>query len=427
MRRVIFLIVPIFLYSANFSDLIKSVDTNLLIKSKQQQTNALKKLLNAKKAKNYPSIDLHAKAIRLQKTPSTVFNIGGVSYPSVIGTRTNLEAELSITYPLFTGFAITKSIKKAKLKVLKSRLETKELKRELYLKIASLYSGIYSLNRAINATTEAKKAIEESYKKAKGLYDNGLINISNLFNIEAKKYEIISTIKSYKEQKNSLVNDLEYLTNIKTDVKKLPKISLAQSEKSLWRTALKQRADIQAIKTELKLDSNDIALAKSKNYPTIALFGAFKRQGDTLSLNGNGFTNADQSYIGASLSYNLFDAKQSKSEKEAAYAKKIARTLFFGDYTRAVKKDIKNALLKLESLEYQLNAAKKQIQASNSYYKLTNGRFKNSLASGDELSRAIANLAQVKAKEQNIKAKIFLQKCKISLLAGGDYFLKNIK
>ena len=176
MKKYIILLLPLFLYSANFNELIKSVDTNLLIKSKQQQTKALKKLLNAKRAKNYPSVDVHVKAIRLYDTPTTIMHIPGFSSPLPMGTKTNLDAGLSVAYPLFTGFAITKSIQKAKLKVIKSKLESQELKRELYLKIASIYSNIYSLNEAIKASFEAKTAIEDSYKKAKGLYDNGFIN-----------------------------------------------------------------------------------------------------------------------------------------------------------------------------------------------------------------------------------------------------------
>lgn len=426
MKKYLFLILPIFLYSANFSDLIKSVDNNLLVKSKKEQSRALKKLLNAKKAKNYPSVDFQLKTVRLYDTPTTTFNIPGLlpntSFP--IGTRTNIDAGIAVTYPLFTGFAITKSIEIAKLKLLKNKLETKELKRELYIKIASLYSGIYSLNQAIKASNEAKTAIEKSYKKAKGLYKNGFINISNLYKIEAKKYEISSSITSYKERKNSLINDLLYITDIKTDVKKLPNFNL--SKKDLINTALNQRADIKALKTQLAIDNKDIALAKSKYYPKIAIFGAIKRQGDDFSLDGNGYSNADQSYIGATLSYNIFDGGEKSSEKQAALAKKVARKLYFADYKRGVIKNIKNALRKLKSLKSQLKAANKQIEASASYYQLTNGRFENSLASGDELSRAIANLAKARAKKENIKSKIFLQYAKISLMAGNDYFLKNM-
>ena len=425
MKKYLFLVLPIFLYSANFSDLIKSVDNNLLVKSKEAQTKALKRLLRAKKAKNYPSVDFNLKTVRLYDTPTTNFDIpllGSNTIP--VGTKTNIDAEIAITYPLFTGYAITKSIEIAKLKVIKNRLETKELKRELYLKIASIYSGIYSLNQAIKASKEAKKAIEKSYKKAKGLYENGLINISNLYKIKAKKYEIISSITSYKEQKNSLIGDLLYLTDIKTDVKKLPKFNL--SKKGLINIALNQRADIKALKTQLAIDNKDIDLAKSKYYPNIAIFGAIKRQGDDFALNGNGFSNADQSYIGATLKFNIFDGGEKSSEKQAALEKKVARKLYLADYERGIIKNIKNALRRLKSLKSQLKAANQQIEADKSYYKLTNGRFENSLASGDELSRAIANLAKAKAQKEDIKSKIFLQYTKLSLMAGNDYFLKKI-
>jgi len=416
LKKYLLILLPIFLYSTSFSELIKSVDNNLLVKSKQQQTVALKKLLLAKKAKNYPSIDLKLNAIRLNDTPSSIFHIPGFNSPVPVGTKTNLDAKLSIAYPLFTGFAITKSIEKAKLNIIKSRLETKDLKRKLYLKLAYLYSSIYSLNKAIKASGEAKRAIEKSYKKAEGLYKNGFINISNLYKIEAQKYEIISTMKAYEEQKNSFINDIYYIANINIDVKQLPKFDINIDENRLISKAMKNRADIQAIKTELKIDNNDIALAKSKYYPRLILFGAYKRQGDNLNLNGNGFSNADQSYIGASLSYNIFDGGARQSEKEAIYAKRSARILYFSDYKRVVRKNIKNAISNLKSLKYQIKAAKKQIVAFKSYYNLTKGRFENSLASGDELSRSIADLARAKAKEQNIKAKIFFQKCKISLM-----------
>ncbi len=427
MKKYIFLILPILLYSSNFNSLIKSVDNNLLIKSKQQRTKALKKLLNAKRAKEYPTLNLEFNAIRLYDTPTSIFHIPGFSSPVPVGTRTNIDGAVSITYPLFTGFAITKSIEIAKLKMIKSQLETKELKRELYMKITSLYSSIFSLNGALKASIDAKYAIEKSYKKAKGLYENGLLNISNLYKIEAQKYEILTTIKQYEEQKNTLINDLVYITGLKTDVKYLPTIKLFKNEKQIKKIALNQRADVQALEVELNLNKKDIALIKSKKYPTIALLGALKRQGDDLSLNGNGFTNADQSYIGANFKYNIFDAGENRSEAEAAYAKRVAIKLYFADYKRVVKKDIQNAFLKLDSLKFQAISANKMVIASQSYYKLVNGRFNNSLASGDELSRAIAKLAQDKAKEQSIKSKIFLQKCKISLLAGSSYFLKKIK
>ncbi len=421
------LILPIFLYSSNFSDLINSVDNNLLVKSKMEQTKALKSLLEAKKAKNYPFADLQINTTRLNETPTTILHIPGFNSPLPMGTKTNIDASLSITYPLFTGFAITNSIEKAKLEVIKNELETQDLKRKLYLSISTLYAQIFTLNKALKATKEAKIAMEDSYKKAKGLYNNGLINISNLYKIEAQKYDIEASIRTYSEQKQNTINNLKYLTNIKTDINILPNFGFSLNKENLINTAMNQREDIKVIKTNLKIDDRDIELAKSKKYPQIALFAALKRQGDDFNLDGNGFTNADQSYIGASLKWNIFDGNEQKSESEAAIYKKNAQNLYFTDYIQMVKKDIKNSFLTLASLAFRKKATSKEVMASKSYYELTNGRFDNSLASADELSRSIADLAKVKAKLQGIHAQIFLQKCKISLLAGTKFFLKEVK
>lgn len=422
MKKYIFLILPIFVYASGFSDLINRVDTNLLIKSKDEQTKALQSMLNTKKAKNYPSLDVHLNTTRLQDIPTTMLHLPGFNDPLPMGTRTNISADLSITYPIFTGFAISTDIEKAKLEVIKSSLETTELKRELYLHIVTLYAKIFIVNKTIEATKDAMRAMDDSYKKAKSLYDNGLINISNLYKIEAQKSDIEASLITLREQKENLINTLHYITDIRLDANTLPIVNVSINQNALIRTALTNREDIRIIKTKLKIDDKDISLVNAQKYPQIFLVGAIKKQGDDFNLNGNGYTNANQSYIGAVLSWNIFDGAEKKSEKEAAIYKKNAELLYLSDYERAVKKDLKNAILSLDALNFREKAISKELQASKSYYALTNGRFNNGLASADELSRSIADLAHVKANLQEIKANIFLQKCRISLLCGTRFF-----
>ena len=427
MKKYIILFLPIFIYASSFSELIKSVDKNLLVKSKQEQTKALNSMLEAKKSKNSPFVDIEINAVRLKDTPTTSLSALGLTSPIAMGTKTNLDASLSITYPLFTGFAITNSIEKARLEVVKNELETADLKRKIYLKIAGLYAQVFSLDRALEATKEAKIAIDDSYKKAKGLYDNGFINIANLYKIEAQKYDIEATMASYKEQKQNALNNLFYITQTKADASQLPQFDFALTQDTLIQKALKNREDIKALQTSLKIDDYDIKLVKSKLFPQIGLFAALKKQGDDLSFNGNGFTNADESYVGASLKWNVFDANERKKKQEAAQYKKNTQNIYFIDYVEKVKTQIKNSFLTLASLNYKKKATLKEVSASKSYFELTKGRFENNLASADELSRAIADLASVKGKLQSIYAQIFLQKCQLTLLGGTQLFLQQVR
>jgi len=428
MKKFILLAVPLFLSAYGLNDVLKGVDNNLLIKSSNIKTKALKKMVGVYEGKNYPSIDLDFKAIRLKDTPSATFTLPlmpPVTTP--VGTKNNISLELGFEYPIFTGYAVSNMIEKAKLEVAKSKLKTKNLKRELYLKSIMLYSDIYALSKAISATKEAIKALDISLEKANKLYKNGLINLSEVYNIKAKRYDVIASMQTLKAKRDALSNTLFYISGVKVanDVKLL-QIAGSKKEKTIIKYALKNREDINILKKELDISKKEIKLAKSKFYPTVAIVGGIKKQADTLRLNGNGYSNADESYIGLGVKWNIFDGFAKDRQKEAAMLKKEATLLYMNDYMQKVKTNIENSFFILKSLQAKLSAAKEQLKSQEEYYKLVKGRFENALSSADELSRAIAALSKAKAKVQQYKAKIFFQRYKIILQAGLKHFKEKI-
>jgi len=428
MKKFILLAIPLFLSAYGLNDVLKGVDNNLLIKSSNIKTKALKKMVGFYEGKDYPSLNLDFKAIRLKDTPSATFTIPPMpSITTAMGTRTNISAEVGFVYPVFTGYAVQNSIKKVKLEVIKSSLKTKNLKRELYLKSIMLYSTIFSIDQAIKATKEAIKALDISLKKANQLYKNSLINLSEVYNIKAKKYDDVATLQTLKAKRNSLANTLFYISGVKLKNSiKLSKNITLKSEDSIIKDALTDREDIKSIEKELDIAQSDIKLAQSGFYPSVALVGGIKKQGDTLRLNGNGFSNADQSYIGLDIKWNIFDGFAKDRQKEAAMLKKEATMIYLNDYKNVVKTNIENSFFTLKSFVSKLSAAKEQLKSQREYYKLIKGRFENALSSADELSRAIASLANAKAKFQQYKAKIFFQKYKIILQTGLKHFKEKI-
>jgi len=313
---------------------------------------------------------------------------------------------LSFTYPIFSGFAISNSINKAKLQVIKSELETDNLKRILYLNALKLYSAIYALNKAIKANKDAMKSVDVSLKTALGFYKNNLLNLAGVYNIKAKKYDIKASIAKLENQRDILSNKLFYLTNIKiSDNIVLNKINIPKNMNYVMNLALKNRKDIKIIQEQLKINDTDIKLSKSSYFPKVAIIGAIKRQGDSLRLNGNEHTNANENYIGINLKWNIFDGFAKSHRKEAAIRQKEATIFYFNNYKNLVKKNIKNSFLALRALKVELISSEEQLKAQNEYYLLTKGKFDNSLSSADELSRAISKKAMAKAKVEEVKCR----------------------
>ena len=425
MKKIIFLLLPILLFSMEVKDVIKGVDNSLLVKSSKTETEALKKMVGVYEGKNYPSIDLDFKAIRLKDVPTATFSLPLMPpITTAVGTKNNLSLELGFSYPIFTGYAVSNMIKKAKLKVVKSKLKTKNLKRELYLKAVMLYSDIYAISQAVKATKEALKALDISLKKANSLYKNALINLSEVYNIKAKRYSVVAELETLKAKRDLLVNMLYYVSGVKVgNDLKLKSIKRLQDVQSIIKQALKNREDIAILKKELDIAGLEIKLAKSKFYPTVAVMGGIKKRGDSLRLNGNGYSNADESYIALGIKWNIFDGFSKNRATQASRLKKEATLLYLNDYMQKVKTEIENSFFVLKSLKAKLSAAKEQLKSQEEYYKLVKGRFANALSSADELSRAIAALAKAKANVQQYKAKIFFQRYKIILQAGLKVFI----
>ena len=415
MKRVFFLILPALVFGIDFEGIVKSIDDSLVLKSAKELQKAKEFSYKAEKGKLYPSLEISLDAIKLEETPTVKF--GQMKLP--MGTKNRFEGEIGVRYPLFSGFAISALVDRAKLESEEAKLKVLDLKRELILKASYIYSLILSLKAKEEALREAKKAVDLSYKKALGLYKNGLLTISEVYNIKAKKFDIDSIITETKAKKKKLLNSLSYILDKKIkDAEKPGKEIKSFDRENAIKSALENREDIKSLKKLLEIDKKDIELAKSRFYPSIVAAAGLKRKGKDLSLNGDGYTNANENYAAVKISWNLFSGFSDKNVLEAAKRKKIASLLKLKDYENKVINEIEDAFLDMEAVMAKIKSAKEEVKAREEYYKLTYGRFENKFASADELSRAISDLAGAKAKLSALKNELFYQKVRIKLLSG---------
>ena len=418
--RSIILFLPMLLFASEFSQLLQGVAKQDLIRAKGLEEKAMLERYLAAKAKNLPSLFVKLNAIRLKDTPTIYLHMPQMPVTALpMGKRTHIEAEAGLSYPIFSGFAITSLIQKAKLTFLRTSLAKKDLKRNLYLQLARLYASLYATNQKIKALQKAKEALHLAYKKAKGFYEQDLAPLSEVYNIEAKMYEIEAEIAETKAKKKQIINVLRYVSGKSAQALKLPPIKKVDTKQLL------QRADIVALQKELAVARSDIALAKSNLYPKVALQASLKRFGDSLALNGDGYRNRDESYVGVGVKYSFDGA--TRHTIEAAKKAYLAKKSFLNDYIQKAQTELKNSLIALEALQKRLQWARKRLQASSEYRRLVQGRFANQLASADELSRAIAKEAEAKAVQEGIKAQMFAMKCEVALQIGLKTFLKALQ
>lgn len=418
MKKWISLILPTLMWGQSYYEVIESLKTSLSVQNAQQIQKAAYENAKMTEGKNYPTIDATVTAIRFQEIPTVTF-YSPIAQTAPMGTRNHTEGALSISYPLFSGFTITALNEKAAIEHEKAQLTVSDLKRNLYLNATQLYGAVISSDNTIKAHIEAKGAMDDAYAKAKGFYDHGLLAPAELYAIEAKQHSVDAQLSQAKNRKKQTLNQLSYLTH--SDIKAAIPFSdtlTIPTRDELLHIAMAEREDLKALAKGLNLAQSDITLAKSQYYPNIALIGAVKYQGNTLELNGDGYTNANKSYAGASASWNLFNGMSDSHAIQAAQAQKLSAQLTYEDYKNKITMEIDNAYEELNTLENMLQSVQMEVKAAQEYTNLTRGRFDNKLASADELSRAIADLSGTKAKEAILKSDLFSQKATLWLLGG---------
>lgn len=415
MKRLVIFVLPTFLWSQTYQEVISRLDHSLMLKSARQLEIAAWESYRAAEGKNLPSLDASISAVKFKEIPTMTFS----STKLPMGTKNHTEGSLTLTYPLFSGFGISSSIEKEKLSHEKTALQVADLKRNLYINATKLYSAVASADEIIAAQEEAKKSMDDSYAKAKGRYDNGLLAPAELYAIEAKKFEIDAQITERQNRKLQVLNQLSYLTDSSVDSAYIPPNAFPlPKQNEMIEIALSQREDILALAKATEIAQSDVMIAQSRYYPNVALVGSLKRQGDTLALNGDGYTNADKSYAGIAASWNLFSGLSDVHTLEAAKAAQLAAQITLEDYKRRISIEINNSYLDIRATQSKLQSAAMQVKASNEYAKLTRGRFDNQLAGADELSRAIADLASAKAKAASLESDLFNQNATLWLNSG---------
>ncbi len=409
-------------HAESYSQILRALDKSALMQSLRENERAAALQSRAERAETLPRLDLDFSAARLKETPVMYLHFPALPTPTdalPMGSDTPFNGSLRLSYPLFTGYALSAKIKESKLGEAIARLKRLDAKRNLYLQTARLYGAVTAQKAAIKAQKAALKAIKAAYKKAKGLYETGLIPPSELYNIEAQTYRFEADLAEAKSQKESLLNRLSALLGRPVGkIDPLPKNKTPLSLKKLLRDAINNREDLAALRQEVARSQNGITLAKSRLYPTVIFTAALARQGDSPALDGDGYTNADLSYVGGTVSWNLFHGGSDRYTIEAARAQALSRQWLVNDYENRIKAEVKNAYLRLKTLQKRVASAQKERVAREAYWRLTKGRFENRLASADELSRATADLASARAKESVLESEIFTQRQTLLLTAG---------
>jgi outer membrane protein len=379
-------------------EIMQMIDANPQLKTAEQKSKASKARYASQQSVNYPSLDAIYSANYLFDKPVVYLQLPGTGPQELqIQSQNQYDGALRLSYLLFSGFAASASIDMAKYAMQRSALEAEDVRRNLYLNSVNAYAAAVAAAQFSSAQEEALEAFKQSYAKAKGMFDQGMLPPSELYRIEAGYHAKEADVTRAKNQYSIALSTLSFLADQTiSEVSELPKYQEV-SEEELLKEALEKRPDLQALKKILALQQSRVDLGKSGYYPKVTLYTQLAHHGDSWRLNGDGYTNKDRSAAGFMINYNLFEGFKSQYDIEAAKEDELSVRWTITSYEESIKKEIRESYLNFSSFKSELEADRAQVNARHSYYAFVKGEFDNQLTDADQLSRSISELAAAKS------------------------------
>ena len=301
-----------------------------------------------------------------------------LNYPDA---RNFFQTKLKYEIPLFTGFKLSSYTNimeaMAKLKTLDKEKTTKEktyqLKKSFY-DMGLLDASIAHMKIILNNIERLENTTQEMIK-------SGYAKKVDLLEVQAKKANVERVLSQMNANKKLLYHFISFLLNKKV-TKIIPPTKPVPMPAYSDDYIITHNIDIQKAKTGLHITEEMIDAQQSGYYPMIGAFGEIATADDTFL----GDANDHKAYtIGARLTWNIWNGGIDKAKVEKAKLQKLKTATQVELAKKGIALKVAKIRTEIESLDYEIASLKKELELAEAIYKNYEGRYKEQLASMNDV------------------------------------------
>jgi len=361
-----------------------------------------KQELQSAKNNQYPDLKLTGQYLHLtEPTLHLEVDAGSGAFPvpdqAMIG-------QASLKVPIYSGMKIQNGIKLQNNLVQAENAMASKTKEDVAMRVINYYANLYKSQRTIELIKENQKSAQQRVTDFVALEKNGIIPRNDLLKaqLQVSKLQLSldeainnETIINY-----YLVTLLKLPTTTKlvvheNDLINFPKNSVPTDEQP----ALQNRKDLEALQFQEKASQNNIDMAKSNYYPSIALTGGYA----ALNLN-NVVTLENAMFFGVGVSYDLSGILKNGTEVKIAKSK----ALEVKDTQELLKDNIRvqvqQAITNYDLAMKQNVVLTQAVEQSAENYRIVKDKYENGLSDTNDLLDA--DVEQLRSKISETISKV---------------------
>ena len=358
MRRVLFLVLPVLLFSDDLKSLLEYANqNNRLVASSKLNRDAKTKEIESSKSAYLPTIDIGG----------TYQNIDGKSAFQAGDTYSGF---VKAGFDIYDGGRRSALLSKTKDELGASEHNLKETKQSLNLQIVQDFFNIKSLQATLNSKEDAKKSIEEQLSRVKQFYEAKLAvkddverlqasYDTNIYEIESIKFKILSAKKYLELKVSKNIDSLE-----------------DSSFKEVADVAYEQRDAIKSLVYGQKAILSGAESIDSIYYPKVRIEDSYNIYDYHDLTPATAAMLADkQNILSLSVSMRLFDYGYAKETKQATIlnAKALGQEIEYKNQEQKISQEL--AYERIKTTKLQIASAKSALVSATSAYEIINKKF----------------------------------------------------
>jgi outer membrane protein TolC len=363
-----------------------------------------KQEVQSAKNNQYPDLAISGQFLGLNEptiSSSLLSNDSGEAMP-VPGHISIAQASLKV--PIFAGFKIQNGIKLQDNLFQAENAMASKTKEDVAMRVINYYANLYKSQRTIEIIKENQKSAEQRVTDFIALEKNGIIPRNDLLKaqLQVSKLQLSldeainnETIFNY-----YLVTILKLPTGTKLivnedDLINFPKNEIPTDEKP----ALENRKDLEALKFQEKASQNNLNMAKSNYYPSVALTGGYA------ALNVQHIMTVQNAlFLGLGVSYDLSGILKNGTEVKVAKSKSLEVQTSEELLKDNIRVQVQQALTNYDLAIKQSAVLTQAVEQSTENYRIVKDKNENGLADTNDLLDA--DVEQLRSKISETISKV---------------------
>ena len=380
------------------------------VKISETKTNTAANELQVTKNNQYPDVKVSGQYMHLTnakidlKIPlNNNNNSDGTTTDPAPAPNVNrlLLGQANASMPIFSGFKLKNAIKAGENSYQAAVLNAKNEKEQIALQTIRDYLNLYKANKAIALIEENLKSARQRVSDFSSMEQNGLLARNDLLKAQLQQSNIRLSLEEARKNKNILSYKLATLlklpegTEINTTDTNLGETPAALPQKNI------SRNDLEALKYQEKAAENQVKVAQSNYYPSLALVGGYT----ALDLH-NALTVTNAINIGVGVSYNLANIFKTKSDVKVAESRTNELKYTIDMVSDKVKVQVENAQQDYELALKKYDVYQQSQEQAVENYRIVKDKYDNGLMDTKDLLEADVQQLQAKMDLAYAKADI---------------------